>query len=54
MTGFLPSTYKMGWRCGSFFPSFFSNMQLKALDCSKLFGFLTPIMWFLPKNTDTH
>ena len=19
MTGFLPSTYKMGWRCGSFF-----------------------------------
>ena len=33
---------------------FFSNMQLKTLDSSKLLGFLTPIMWFLPKNTDTH
>ena len=31
-----------------------SNMQLKTLDSSKLLGFLTPIMWFLPKNTDTH
>ena len=51
MTGFLPSTYKMGWRCGSLF---FSNMQLKTLDSSKLFGFLAPIMWFLPKKTDTH
>ena len=54
MTGFLPSTYKMEWRCGSLCPSLFSNMQLKTLDCSKLFGFLTPIMWFLPKNTGTH
>ena len=34
---------------------FFSNMQLKTLDLdsSKLLGFLTPNMWFLPKNTDT-
>ena len=48
MTGFLPSTYKMGWRCGSFFSP--SNMQLKTLDSSKLLGFLTPIMWFLPKK----
>ena len=53
MTGFLPSTYKMGWRCGSLF-FFFSNMQLKTLDCSKLFGFLTPIMWFLPNKKPTH
>ena len=36
------------------FSFFFSNMQLKTLDCSKLFGFLTPILWFLPKNTGTH
>ena len=34
----------------SFFPS---KMQLKILYCSKLFGFLTPITWFLPKNTHT-
>ena len=32
----------------------FSNMQLKTVDSSKLLGFLTPIMLFLPKNTDTH
>ena len=53
---FLPSTYKMPCRCGYsiFFFLFFSIMQLKTLDCSRLFGFLTPIMWFLPKNTDTH
>ena len=36
------------------FSFFFSNMQLKTLDSSKLLGFLTPIMWFLPKNTGTH
>ena len=55
MTGFLPSTYKMGWRCGSLF-LFSSNMQLKTLDCSRLFGFLIDTHHVVPsrKHRRTH
>ena len=46
MRGFLPSTYNRGWHCCSIFLSFSQAYNLRLW-----FGFLTPIMWFLPKKS---
>lgn len=54
MTGFLPNTYWMGGSRFFFWVGVFlfkyTTYELKR---SKLFGFLRPIVWFLPRKTNT-